>query len=182
MDSDPTSPPKNTGEEEARASSSSSPRKRRQRTSRHPSHSRRPHCQSLCSLLRPLPPPSYLPPDLDPSFPLLSFRGEEEARASPPPPPRKRRRRNARRSSPLRHRRCRSPHSPCSPPPSSPTPSATHTHPLRPDVCIVALTNWLIVVFFYFIHTPCALRVASAIMLRRLRTSSSKRLIVISYT
>ena len=66
MDSDPTSPPKDTGEEEARAPSSPSPRKRRRRTTRHPFHSRRPRCRSPRSLLLPLPPP-YLPGSILPS-------------------------------------------------------------------------------------------------------------------
>ena len=115
---------------------SSSPRKKRPRTTRHPSLSCRPRRRSPHSLLTPPPFPLRISLQIR-IYPSLSSRGEEEARASPPPPPRKRRRRSARRSSPLPCRRCRSPQSPCSPPPSSHTLPATPTHPLRPDVCIV---------------------------------------------
>ena len=119
--------------------------------------------------------------------PYLSSRGEEEARAPPPPSPRKRRRRSARRSSPSRRRRRRSPRSPPpSPPPSSPTPAATPTHPLCPDVCIVALPDGLIVVFLSFRLSPCAPSVLSPVFRCAVRgtsgslASSSKRLIVMS--
>ena len=36
-------------------------------------------------------------------------------------------------------------------------PPPTPSYPLRPDVCIVALPNGLIVVFFYFVRPPARL-------------------------
>ena len=62
------------------------------------------------------------------------------------------------RSSPSRRRRRRrrrSLRSPCSPPPSSPAPLANPS-PLRPDVCIVALPDRLIVASFVFRSSPRA--------------------------
>ena len=63
-------------------------------------------------------------------------------------------------------------------PPFSPTLPATPTHPLRPDVCIVALPNGLIVVFFYFVRPPRAFRVAPAVLLRRSRNCQIPGLLI----
>ena len=63
-----------------------------------------------------------------------------------PSPSRRRRRRRHRR----RHQRCRLPRSP-------PTPLATPTHPLRPDMRIVALSDGLIVVYISFRPSPALL-------------------------
>ena len=148
MDPGPTS---SAGEEEARAPLCPSPRKRKRWTVGHPSHWRRPRFRSPCSLLLTLSPP-YLPPDTDPSLPLL--RVKEEARAPPPPSPRKRRQRSARRSSRLRHCRCRSPRSSYSPPPSSPTPLATQSIPSAKMCVLFCVPHRLIVAFVLFRPRP----------------------------
>ena len=179
MNSDPTSPPKDTGEEEARAPSSPSPRKRRRRTTRHPFRSRRPCCRSPRSLLLPLPPP-YLPRSIlhSPQEEMkrlgllhLFLRGKGGGGACGAPL--------------LRAVIAVAPSVPPVPLllplllPLLPLP------PLRPDVCIVALPDRLIVASFVFRSSPrapsallplfrCIVGRSSAGSL----ASSSKRLIV----
>ena len=87
---------------------------------------------------------------------LLLLRVEKGAKAPLPPSPRMRRRRTVRRPSPSR-RRCRRRRYPrCRLPRSPPAALATPTHLLRPDVCIVALPDGLIVVCISFRPSPRA--------------------------
>ena len=146
MDSDPSPPPKDTGEEETRAPSSPSPRKRRQKTARRPSPSHCPLCGSPHSLLPPLP-PLALPPGSGSIFTsslegskrlgllyLFLWGNETKGHAV-----------SLSLTLPLSTFPLSSP-SPC----SSPTPPATPTHPLRLDVCIVVFPEGLIFVFIPF--------------------------------
>ena len=165
MDSCLTSPPKDTGEEEARAPSSPSLRKRRRWTAR----------PLLLLVVRiavpPVPPILLLPllvPPPDPDLPChLQETGEEDAKAPSSPSPRKRRQRTARRSSPLRcpgHRSL--------PPPPLLVPLLVPLLPPPPSawMCVLLrVPRWVdCCVCFVSSVPPCAFHVALAVPLRHL--------------